>query len=191
MQAMDPPQGAESRHRMQPQPGENSLPQRRQSYPRSGRPKAWWAKLIFPVLGAVSLGWFLIRVGPKPSRAAYPCQRLALPLAAGFLAWLMAVGLWIAARRAAIRAWAQSRPGRALAWLGVALAALAAVLQPVIGTRLQAFGPEPHAPMGVGRGLNAGRVVWVHAPGATDWPAPSRSKAGTQTRIRIPRWWIK
>lgn len=95
-----------------------------------------------------------------------------MPLAAGFLAWLMAVGLWLAARREAARAWARSRPGRALAWFGVALAALAVVLQPVIGTRLQALGPEPHAALGVGRGLNAGRVVWVHAPDATDWAGP-------------------
>jgi hypothetical protein len=123
-------------------------------------------------LGAVSLLWFLLRVGPKPSRAVYPCQRLAMPMAAGFLAWLLAVGLWIAARRKAVRLWAQSRYGWALACFSVALAALAAILQPVIGTRLQATTPEPHAAIGVERGLNAGRVVWVHAPDATDWAGP-------------------
>jgi len=30
----------------------------------------------------------LVRVAPKPFRAAYPCQRLAAPLAGGFLAWV-------------------------------------------------------------------------------------------------------
>src|SRR5260370_23119587 len=40
------------------------------------------------ILGFVSLAWFLIRVVPKPTRATYPCQRAAAPLAAGFLAWL-------------------------------------------------------------------------------------------------------
>src|ERR1035438_1830439 len=28
----------------------------------------------FPVIGLAALAWFLIRVLPKPSRAAYPCQ---------------------------------------------------------------------------------------------------------------------
>src|ERR1035441_2233073 len=42
----------------------------------------------FPVIGLAALAWFLIRVLPKPSRAAYPCQQASAPLAAGFVAWL-------------------------------------------------------------------------------------------------------
>jgi len=47
---------------------------------------------IFPIAGLVSLIWFLVRVIPKPSRATYPCQRLAFPLASGFVAWLVGLG---------------------------------------------------------------------------------------------------
>ncbi len=45
------------------------------------------AKWITVLLGLGSLLWFLIRVIPKPSRAAYPCQRAAFPFASGFLLW--------------------------------------------------------------------------------------------------------
>jgi len=46
------------------------------------------SKIIFIVIGLASLAWFLIRVIPKPSRASYPCQRAAFPLASSFIAWL-------------------------------------------------------------------------------------------------------
>src|ERR1039458_1832102 len=41
--------------------------------------------------GLASLVWFLVRVIPKPSRASYPCQRAAAPLASGFVIWLVAL----------------------------------------------------------------------------------------------------
>jgi len=46
-----------------------------------------WLIWLIPVVGLFSLVWFLIRVVPKPSRASYPCQRLAAPLASGFVIW--------------------------------------------------------------------------------------------------------
>lgn len=45
-------------------------------------------KSLLIIIGLVSLIWFLIRVIPKPSRAAYPCQRAAFPVATGFIIWL-------------------------------------------------------------------------------------------------------
>jgi len=42
-------------------------------------------KWLAAVMGLGSLAWFLVRVIPKPSRAAYPCQRAAAPLASGFI----------------------------------------------------------------------------------------------------------
>ena len=50
--------------------------------------KRIWLKVLAPVLGLASLAWFLVRVLPKPSRAAYPCQQAAFPLASGFVVWL-------------------------------------------------------------------------------------------------------
>lgn len=46
-------------------------------------------KTIYPVvLGFFALCWFIIRVIPKPSRASYPCQRAAFPIASAFVIWL-------------------------------------------------------------------------------------------------------
>ncbi len=46
-------------------------------------------RAVIPVTGLAALVWFLIRVIPKPSRAFYPCQRAAFPLAAAFVAWIV------------------------------------------------------------------------------------------------------
>ncbi len=43
--------------------------------------KRHWFAWVFPIGGLLALIWFLIRVIPKPSRATYPCQRVAFPLA--------------------------------------------------------------------------------------------------------------
>ena len=56
-----------------------------------------WLRYALPVAGLASLIWFLVRVIPKPSRALYPCQRVAFPLASGFVAWLLALAASAAA----------------------------------------------------------------------------------------------
>ena len=45
--------------------------------------------VLFPLVGFLSLVWFLVRVMPKPSRASYPCQRAAAPFASSFVLWLL------------------------------------------------------------------------------------------------------
>jgi hypothetical protein len=40
------------------------------------------------LIGAAALLWFIIRVIPKPSRATYPCQRAAFPIASAFVLWI-------------------------------------------------------------------------------------------------------
>lgn len=48
--------------------------------------RAWlWLSTSAFVVGLLSLAWFFFRTGTKPSRAAYPCQRVA---AANGAAWL-------------------------------------------------------------------------------------------------------
>ena len=48
-------------------------------------------RLLLPLIGLLALIWFLVRVIPKPNRATYPCQRIAFPLASGFVIWLMGI----------------------------------------------------------------------------------------------------
>ncbi|NQV17558.1 MAG: DUF362 domain-containing protein [Armatimonadetes bacterium] len=54
-------------------------------------------KLLFCIIGFASLIWFLVRVIPKPSRAAYPCQRAAFPIASAFVIWIvgMITSAWL------------------------------------------------------------------------------------------------
>lgn len=126
-----------------------------------------WA---FPAAGLAALVWFLVRVIPKPSRAAYPCQRAAAPLASGFVVWLagLAGARWL--RRSALtRGWKAGAVGATLAcalyllWLPLGLTREAGAQE--------AFAPSEPAnqPMGVGKGIHPGRVVWVYEPDATRW----------------------
>src|ERR1043166_8469125 len=61
------------------------------------------ARLIFPLMTAVSLAWFLFRVIPKPVRATYPCQQAAFPLLSALVVWLLGLKAgalaWAGARR--------------------------------------------------------------------------------------------
>jgi hypothetical protein len=43
------------------------------------RKNPFYLNLVLPFLGFGSLLWFLVRVIPKPGRAAYPCMRVAAP----------------------------------------------------------------------------------------------------------------
>ena len=58
---------------------------------KSGRlaVSARFARHGLPLTGLLALVWFLLRVVPKPSRAAYPCQRASLPLISAFVVWLL------------------------------------------------------------------------------------------------------
>lgn len=47
--------------------------------------------VIILILGFAALIWFLIRVIPKPSRAAYPCMQAAFPFATAFVIWLTGI----------------------------------------------------------------------------------------------------
>jgi hypothetical protein len=124
-----------------------------------------------PAAGLVSLLWFLVRVLPKPSRAAYPCQRVAAPIASGFVIWLVTGISSTLAYRKARALWERSRYAVAGAFLVLAVSivwiALGTANEHVAG----AFTPtdSPNTPIGVAKGIHPGRVVWVHEPNVTSW----------------------
>ena len=128
-------------------------------------------KLFLPVIGLLSLIWFLVRVIPKPSRAAYPCMRATAPLASTFVLYVVGFLSSIFFFKRAKKFWQQSRYvvfGLALL-LGTVLA-----LSTFLQTDRKAYAlvdspPDgPNQPMGTGVGINPGRVVWIHNPDATD-----------------------
>lgn len=122
-----------------------------------------------------ALLWFVIRVTPKPSRAAYPCQRAAAPIALGLLGYAASAGVIGVALRTMQRALRQSRK------LVAASALSCAVLMVGAGSKLGAddaraaptgtFSPSdgPNVPIGTARGIMPGRVAWVHDPTAVSY----------------------
>ena len=151
-----------------PTPDEFVCPKTGRRFSRAPRPRRGWLAWGFALLGVGSLLWFLIRVIPKPSRALYPCMRVAAPFASAFVAWLLGFGAILAFRRA----WLLVRRARyalaGLCLLAGLVAAWAALVRAPLGSA-QAFVPsEPaNSPMGVERGLHPGRVSWVRDPDAT------------------------
>ncbi|KNY26650.1 sugar-binding protein [Pseudobacteroides cellulosolvens] len=58
---------------------------------RAKKKRFSFRKLLYPIMGLIALIWFFIRVIPKPSRATYPCQRAAFPIASSFVIWLTGI----------------------------------------------------------------------------------------------------
>lgn len=142
---------------------------------------------LFPVTGLLSLLWFLVRVIPKPSRAAYPCMRVAAPLASSFVVWLVGVGgaavlLGIARQKFRTSKFAVSAFAFGLAliigtygFLGADRLPLSAYI--FTNTTYETSIDPINDPIGVSKGFNPGRVVWVHDPGATDWEGPDSGES--------------
>ncbi|MBL7154354.1 MAG: DUF362 domain-containing protein [Phycisphaerae bacterium] len=146
-------------------------------YPKTGKPpKAKrphrWFMWIFPLSGLLALIWFLIRVIPKPSRAAYPCQRMAFPIASGFVIWLAGAIASITTIRKAKRSLAQSRYILCLTLVAVSIGVLWLAQSLTTQEPLAAQEITANAPIGAAKGIHPGRVVWVHDPDATDWDGP-------------------
>ena len=124
------------------------------------------------IIGLVSLIWFLIRVLPKPSRATYPCQRFAAPLASGFIVWIAGlIGSTLAYQKAR-RSFRQSRYIIACICLAVSVMAIWLSINITSEPPLEAaFTPSepPNSPMGIAKGIYPGRVVWTYDPAATSW----------------------
>ncbi len=131
-----------------------------------------WLRWMFPVVGALSLLWFLIRVIPKPSRAAYPCQRTAAPLAGGFLLWVAGALGSLSLFRRARRHWQRSQVVLAGSCLIVAAVLGVSALQTVSDRPAMAKAPEANQPIGQAKGVIPGRVVWAHDGRATNWDGP-------------------
>jgi len=132
-----------------------------------------WVRWLFPVTGLLALIWFLVRVIPKPSRAAYPCLRVAAPLASSFVVWLIGLAGSLALLHKTKRLLRKSR------YVVAATCFVAAVLtlwfsgsitssEPAVGGTFTPADP-PNSPIGIARGIHPGRVVWVYDPNATSW----------------------
>jgi hypothetical protein len=133
---------------------------------------------LFPLAGLLALIWYLARVIPKPSRASYPCQRAALPIALGGLIYFLSLFGVVAAWRRGREFMRRNRFALAAVCLVVALVCAAVVIRQY-ETNAGASTDTPNSPLGIPRGINPGRVVWSYDPAACLW---SGNKDGTH-------WW--
>ena len=142
----------------------------------------FYSRLIFSLLGLASIVWLLVRIIPKPSRAEYPCMKVAAPIAGGFIASLFAPFVALYSFRKAGRLFRQSRYVLAAA-LGVcALIAAGFGLLKTDDTSDamtlatdSLFVPSdlPNTPVGTARGIAPGRVVWMWDSTAARWDGTS------------------
>jgi hypothetical protein len=127
-------------------------------------------KLILIVAGALSTLWFLIRVIPKPGRAAYPCMRATAPLASSFILYLIGISGSMLLFKKAKERFRQSKYILTLLFVFIGL---------ILGTTVSVKYSRPakanslsklksvNQPMGIAKGIFPGRVVWVRDPNAT------------------------
>ena len=131
--------------------------------------KGRWLIWLFPFTGFVALIWFLIRVLPKPSRAAYPCQRVAFPFASGFIVWLLGLAGSLSYLRKAKHYRTQARFVLCAVFIAGSVGSLWLALSTTEEKLTLAAVQTPNDPIGVAQGFHPGRVVWIHDPDATDW----------------------
>jgi uncharacterized protein YjdB len=124
-------------------------------------------KFTFWAVGTGTVLWFLIRVIPKPSRAAYPCMRAAAPIMSGFVLYLLSLGGSVIAFRKAREQFYNNRYKAAL-FLGIV--SLLSVVVFLGNNAINAFAgtktalavlETPNTPVGVSKGTYPGRVSWV------------------------------
>ena len=129
-------------------------------------------KLSFPVIGLLSLLWFLIRVIPKPSRARYPCMRIAAPIASTFVIYLLGIASSLFVFKKAKQYLYKSKYVMFSILLLLSSVLFIATLlnksQSVYAIYRSPILEGPNQPMGEGKGINPGRVVWIWEPDATD-----------------------
>ena len=137
-------------------------------------------RIYLIITGLLSLIWFLIRVIPKPSRAAYPCQQAAFPVASAFIIWISGTFAASILYRKAQANWHKKRYMAfgcsaiigLLIFISVTLMNQPMLSQANINSPLkEVFQPSdaPNTPMGEGKGIFPGRVVWSYNPNATNW----------------------
>ncbi len=130
--------------------------------------------IILPVvIGVLAIIWFLIRVIPKPSRASYPCMKLAYPLMSGLVIWLLGItGIYTSFKL--IVKYISVRK-----YIFASISVLSLLIFGIIHITLQtgsvAASPEykdpvhiANEPFGEATGIVPGRVIWNWNPEATN-----------------------
>jgi hypothetical protein len=131
----------------------------------------FFKKLLFPIVGLISLVWFLVRVIPKPIRATYPCMRVAAPIASSFMIYLIGLTSSLFFLKKARRYFQETKYVFFLItlFLGLSIGLFTSVHsnKKAYATTKSAM-EGPNQPIGTGKGIYPGRVVWIYNPDATN-----------------------
>lgn len=154
-----------------------------------------FARFLLPLTGLACLIWMLIRVIPKPSRAEYPCMKVAAPLAGGFVAYIAGMAIALFSLRKAAHLFSKHRSvwATALVLCGVAVGMFTVLKTDseshaaVLATdSLFVPGEPPNTPMGVARGIFPGRVVWMWDSTAATWNGTSGNWWNDNATHQVP-----
>jgi hypothetical protein len=136
--------------------------------------KKFPAQIVFIIVGLLSTIWFLIRVIPKPDRAAYPCMRAAYPFMSGFLCYLLGIAATLFAFKNSRKHFVNSRYFSSALFLLLAIVSVIFFFTkdsiPVYANSKLLIGPNQ--PVGQAKGIFPGRVVWVWDSSATNENIP-------------------
>jgi hypothetical protein len=128
-------------------------------------------KILFPIIGFGALIWFLIRVIPKPNRATYPCMRVAYPVASGFVIYLVGIFSSLLFFKKAKQYLYESRYILFSVFLLIGVILGISTYLPTsqkVYANYQSTLEGPNTPIGVGKGVYPGRVVWIHDSNAVN-----------------------
>ncbi len=133
-----------------------------------------WILLI--LVGFISLIWFIIRVIPKPSRATYPCMKVAFPFATSFIIYITGLTSSVFFFKKAGVKLQNKKYFLVLVFSIFALfsVGIAILNKSEVATAANPKGSlfedplGPNMPIGEAKGVIPGRVVWVHNPDATN-----------------------
>lgn len=142
---------------------------------------------LMALVGFLSLIWFLVRVIPKPSRAAYPCMRTVFPMASAFVVWIIGLGSSAFLIRKGRRHVHQSRYAAAaicgiiaiaMAWYSLSGNGIPMINKGMLPVLRAEMPPDPvNEHIGEPKGYKPGRVAWVHDPDATNWGGPESGES--------------
>ena len=129
-------------------------------------------RIIVLLLGIASTIWFLIRVVPKPGRAAYPCMKVAAPIMYSFILYLISLTGSVLAFRKAYEKLIKMKFMTASVFLVLAiltsLAFFMTDIRTVFASPNIADAEEPNTPIGEANGIFPGRVAWIMDKSATN-----------------------
>jgi hypothetical protein len=128
------------------------------------------------LIGLASTIWFLIRVIPKPSRAAYPCIRAAAPFISAFIIFLFSLGTTVFSFKKFKQNFAKAKYLSGSVFLLVAILSSSfylfqdskkSIAKSIIELD-ETFPVSSNEPVGEAKGLFPGRVIWVYDQDATN-----------------------